>query len=128
MNATDVVISEAPFAGTGGTAGSGQVAALWQSVLRGFNCGAGADLDCTETAGTMLLELLCVLVTFATSCWGGWLFSQYYFTRATQQVCSEFTVSGRRWRWPCSASACGANADHAAVVHIRHLLARETPH
>ena len=78
--------SEAPVADAEASQ-SGQLAAqLRQSVLHGLNCGSGVEYGCVETKATMLLELICVMITFALSCWGGWLFSQYYFTRATSQV------------------------------------------
>jgi hypothetical protein len=57
-----------------------------QSVQHGFNCGPGPEFGCTVTLSGMLLELVCVALTFAASCWGGWLFSQYYFTRLSSQV------------------------------------------
>ena len=78
---------------------SGQLAStaaesVWQALEHGLNCGSEADGACSETLSTMFLELLCVTATFAAACWGGWLFSQYYFSRAGSQVllCAHLDV------------------------------------
>jgi hypothetical protein len=75
---SDVHLAD-PIAGDWGTS-------FRQSVRHGLNCGPGLEFGCPVTATGMFLEFLCVALTFAASCWGGWLFSQYYFTRLTTQV------------------------------------------
>lgn len=58
-----------------------------EAVARVLGRPCPGDSPCATDAQVFMLEVFFVALTFAAATWGGWVFSRFYFTDGTSQVC-----------------------------------------